>query len=139
MSGHFLTKPSFVKDRGEGPSDREGRMRLFFESFSRSSLIWKDFCRQRGVSIGQFQYWRKRLGYNFREHRRQISKGIAVFPQGPSFVRLSVEPQPHFPQESASSSSGGFVFELSLPGGIVFRGTEALALKSLDRILRRGR
>ena len=43
------------------PTDRRSEMRRVVEEFHASGLTRREFCRQRGIALSTFDYWRQRL------------------------------------------------------------------------------
>jgi len=128
MSESTLPIPSKISGR----EARVARWRGLLEEFSHGDLSARVFCLERGVGYLRFRYWRRRLGYNFRDHARlQRKLGKRRREAIPRFVRLT--PDILSPQHGRS-----WDFEMTFPNGIVFRGSQALALSALDRIRQRG-
>jgi hypothetical protein len=61
------------------------RMRTLLEEFSRGTETTEQFCKSQGIPEWRFQYWRKKLGYDFRSRRAEKKAS--------SFVRLDISPQ----------------------------------------------
>ena len=132
MSKQFVPIDS-LSSKSKPETARSQQMRVLLEQFPGSGLRAVDFCLQNGVSLWQFWYWRKRLGFRFRKRgRNSISFKPPACTQPAEFVRLGVA-------DTAMRPFQGWGFEVNFPNGIIFRGTEDLALKSLDRIRRFGR
>jgi hypothetical protein len=115
-------------------------MRLILDRFPVSGLRVPVYCEQNGISVWQFRYWRRRLGFRFRKRKGSL-KG-AAYPQRADFVRLGSLPGGSQAVPVLDSTLGdrpAWGFEVRFSNGIVFRGTEELALKGLDRIRRFGR
>lgn len=133
-----LNNPVRFRSRGREAS-RPDKMRKIIEGFPSSKLQVPDYCAQNGISLCQFQYWRCRLGLRFRK-RKKASHTPASLP-ATEFVRLGTLPAgggllPGL--DSTPETRPGWGFEVSFPNGVVFRGTQELALKGLDRIRRFG-
>ena len=131
VSVRLPTESSISKSSRESSST--ARMRSLLEQFPNSGVNVKEFCRRNNVNPWQFYYWRKRLGFRLRKGRRRSSAKVSAgeFCSGPEFVRLSVE--------KPMSVARDWAFEVNFPNGTVFRGTEGLALKALDRVRQLGR
>jgi hypothetical protein len=102
-------------------------MRTLLARFADSGLRVKDFCVQNSLSVWQFQYWRDKFGLNFRKRRKQTHTETISPRTDTPFVQVALTGGLNQPQPWHG-------FEMLLPNGIVFRGTESLALKSLERI-----
>jgi len=108
-------------------------MRKLLEQFPASGQCAVDYCQQNGISHWQFRYWRRRLGFRFRKLKDSLPQ--LPTPQPAEFVRLGSLPVASPAEEEKPS----WAFEVSFPNGVVFRGSQELALKGLDRIRRLGR
>lgn len=96
-------------------------MRSVLSRFSESGQKVPDFCRANHLSVYQYHYWRRKLGYYFR--RTKASKG---------FVRVDVG-EHHFSTRLGSSSYLGY--ELLLPGGLTLRFPLTFDPSSLRQLL----
>jgi len=89
-------------------------MRRFLQEYSQSGVSVKSFCESHSLSLHQYHYWRKRLGFNFR------GKGKS---RTGSFMKLDIT--------GISGSSG---YELTYPGGIKLRLPHKFDATSLSRL-----
>jgi hypothetical protein len=124
-------KPVMPEEKeGKSETARSSRMRVLLGQFPGSGLRAKDFCGQHGVSLWQFRYWRRRLGFHFRKAAHKGAPKLPAPTLAPEFVRLAAVSSPGF------GGQREWGFEVAFPNGIVSRGSEALALKGLERIRR---
>lgn len=97
-------------------------MRSLLSRFPQSGQKVPDFCRANHLTVYQYHYWRRKLGYYFRKSK--ASKG---------FVRVDVSER-HFSARLGSSAS--FLgYELTLPGGLTLRFPLSFDPESLRALL----
>ncbi len=91
-------------------SERAAYWRQVLTEWERSDLSQAEFCRRRGLAAVTFAWWKRRL--------RQLSEGGGALrsPAGyverggrTNFVELALP--------GRQAPSGGFAYELALPGG----------------------
>ncbi len=109
-------------------SERATYWRQVLRDWKRSGLSQAEFCRRRGLAAVTFAWWKRRL--------RQLSEagGALQSPAGyverggrANFVELAL-PSRHSP-------SGGFAYELALPGGACLRVTADFDAERVAQLL----
>ena len=115
-------RQSEVNETGQTGTSKPARERFWREQVSNwhdSGLGQSAYCRQRGLKLHQFLYWRRKL------------EGLHPSPKsatGAAFVPVRVA-------EPAGDGQGA-TLSVSLPNGVVVRGISAGNVDLLGRLLR---
>lgn len=119
-------------------ADRAKRWRRLVAAWARSGLSQSEFCRRRGVKLGAFGWWKRRLkGVTPSVERVRRRRRRPAVPQRADFVEVALPERfrasrPLAPEGAGFGGSGGY--EIALRSGHVIRvprGFDAAAVSQL--------
>jgi len=106
--------PFIAEDGGMGKeTERSAEMRRVLEEYAGSGLTRREFCRQRGIALTTFDYWRHAMKPRKQERR-------------PRLVKVEV----------AASETAGQGFTLNLANGRRIESSWRFADAELARLIR---
>jgi len=106
-------------------ADRAKRWRRVVEAWERSGLSQSEFCRRRGVKLGAFGWWKRRLkGVTANVERVRRRRRRAAVPHRADFVEVALPERFRAtsrmaPEGAGFGGSGGY--EIALRSGHVIR------------------
>jgi len=106
-------------------ADRAKRWRSVVEAWERSGLSQSEFCRRRGVKLGAFGWWKRRLrGVTPKVDRVRRGQRRSAIPGRADFVEVALPERfraarPLTPEGTVLGGLGGY--EIALRSGHVIR------------------
>ena len=86
-----MSKQISFQNRSYRETALSRRMRSLQEGFAGSGQRMAEYCRDQGVSLWKFRYWRRRLGFCARRGKG-ASPSVASVTTSPEFVRIGSLP-----------------------------------------------
>ncbi len=112
-------------------SERDGRWRRLVDEWRESELTQEAFCRERGVAVASFRWWKWKLGLPGRPPAGVCARREGLEPSLPAFVPVRIVE----PAARPAGAPGAGAFELELPGGWRLRVPAHFEAESLARLL----
>ncbi len=112
-------------------SERETKWRRLVGEWRESGLTQEAFCRERGVAVASFRWWKWKLGLPGRPAAEGRARRERLERPLPAFVPVRIVE----PAARPAGAPGRGHFELELPGGWVLRVPADFEAESLARLL----